>query len=179
MLLVPFTMQLWDTWDEEEQRNFLIAFFIQLWDSRSAAEKQAERARVAEERAAERARIAEERVAERERVLGEADRSVSAPSNLLDQLNASMAPTLSGVFGGLARCSAPPVVPARRATTQMPRDGQVYQRHEDPTSSDARLQRLPAAAAASAARRVSHGGAPAPRHREHADVVCKENESHA
>ena len=39
---VPFTMQLWDTWDEDEQRNFLIAFLIQRWDSLSAAEQQAE-----------------------------------------------------------------------------------------------------------------------------------------
>lgn len=38
----PFTMQTWDTWDEEEQRNFLIAFFIHRWDSLSAAAKQAE-----------------------------------------------------------------------------------------------------------------------------------------
>ena len=38
----PFTMQLWDTWDEEEQRKFLIAFFIQRWDSLSFAAKQAE-----------------------------------------------------------------------------------------------------------------------------------------
>ena len=37
-----FSMELWDSWDEVEQRNFLVEFFIRRWDDLTPAAKDAE-----------------------------------------------------------------------------------------------------------------------------------------